>query len=172
MSKYESKIKQVPYSQSMVYGKLSDLNNLSALKEKMGSTDIPDNLKNQVNEEQLHKAKEVLEKMEFTSDTISIDIAPVGKFVIEVVERQPEKLIKLSSSQSPIPITLWIQILPTSDTTSKMKLTLETELNMFMKMMVGGKLKDGIDKFADMLARIPYGADIQTDAPQPGIENL
>lgn len=158
MAKYESGVKQIPYSQSVVYGKLSDLSNLESLKEKMGTTDIPDNIKEQANEEQINKAKEVLEKMEFTSDTISIDVAPIGKLMIEIIERQPEKLIKMTSTQSPVPLTLWIQLVPTGDESCKMRLTLETELNMFLKMMIGSKLKDGIDKFADMLARIPYNS--------------
>ncbi len=156
MSKYESGVKQIPYPQSVVYNKLSDLNNLSVLKEKLGTTDIPEDIKQQVDDSQINKAKEVLEKMEFTSDSISIDIAPLGKLIIGVVERQPEKLIKLSSTESPVPVKLWIQLLPTSETSCKMRLTLEAELNMFMKMAIGGKLKDGIDKFAEMLARIPY----------------
>ena len=40
-----------------------------------------------------------------------------------------------------------------------MRLTLDAELNMFLKMALGGKLKDGVDKFADMLAKIPYGTE-------------
>jgi hypothetical protein len=158
MAKYESGVKQIPYSQSVVYGKLSDLSNLESLKEKMGTTDIPDNIKDQASEEQINKAKEVFEKMEFTADTISIDVAPIGKLMIEIIERQPEKLIKMTSTQSPVPLTLWIQLVPTGDESCKMRLTLETELNMFLKMMIGSKLKDGIDKFADMLARIPYNS--------------
>lgn len=171
MAKYESGVKQVPYSQSIVYNKLSDLNNLAVLKEKVGNTEIPDNIKEQTNEEQINKAKELLEKMEFTTDSMSIEIAPVGKLVIEIIERQPEKLIKMSSTQSPIPITLWIQILPVTETSSKMKLTIETELNMFLKMMIGSKLKDGIDKFADMLARIPYGSNSSTESLESSAES-
>jgi hypothetical protein len=37
-----------------------------------------------------------------------------------------------------------------------MRLTLKADLNPMIKMMVGSKLKDGIDKFADMLAMIKY----------------
>ena len=37
-----------------------------------------------------------------------------------------------------------------------MKLTLRADLNPMIKMMIGGKLKEGINKFADMLAMIPY----------------
>ena len=159
MAKYESKKKAIPYAQSVVYAKLSDLRNLEVLKTRLNSDqpDIQDEMKAQVNDEQLSKAKELIQNMEFTADTMSIDIPPVGKLVVEIIEREPEKLVKLTSTQSPIPLTMWIQLVPTSDTSCAMRVTLEAELNMFLKMAIGGKLKDGVDKFADMLAKIPYG---------------
>jgi hypothetical protein len=159
MAKYESKKKAIPYAQSVVYAKLSDLRNLEVLKTRLNSDqpDIPDDMKSQVSDDQLSKAKELIQNMEFTADTMSIDIPPVGKLVVEIIEREPEKLVKLTSTQSPIPLTMWIQLVPTSDTSCAMRLTLEAELNMFLKMAVGGKLKEGVDKFADMLAKIPYG---------------
>ena len=115
MAKYESGIKQVPYSQEIVYAKLSDLTNLAALKDKMNNPDAA------------------------------------------IIEREEPKLVKFASEKSPIPITLWIQLLPTSADSCKMRVTLEAELNFMFKAMIGGKLKDGVDKFADMLASIPYG---------------
>lgn len=159
MAKYESKKKAIPYAQSVVYAKLSDLRNLEVLKTRLNrdQPDIPDDMKSQVSDDQLSKAKELIQNMEFTADTMSIDIPPVGKLVVEIIEREPEKLVKLTSTQSPIPLTMWIQLVPTSDTSCAMRLTLEAELNMFLKMAVGGKLKEGVDKFADMLAKIPYG---------------
>ncbi len=159
MAKYESKKKAIPYAQSVVYAKLSDLRNLEVLKTRLNSDqpDIPDDMKSQVSDDQLSKAKELIQNMEFTADTMSIDIPPVGKLVVEIIEREPEKLVKLTSTQSPIPLTMWIQLVPTSDSSCAMRLTLEAELNMFLKMAVGGKLKEGVDKFADMLAKIPYG---------------
>ena len=39
-----------------------------------------------------------------------------------------------------------------------MKLTIRAELNMFIKAMVSKPLKEGVEKLADMLAMIPYGA--------------
>ena len=57
---------------------------------------------------------------------------------------------------SPVPGTLWLQLLPSSDGTTRMKLTVGVELNFFMRKMIEGKLKTGIDKLADMLAMIPY----------------
>ncbi len=158
MAKYESKTKAIPYPQSAVYAKLSDLSNLEALKTRLGedNPELPEEMKAQVDEEQMNKARELVQNMEFTTDTMSIDIPPMGKLVIQIVEREPEKLVKLTSTQSPVPVTLWIQIVPTSETACAMRVTLDAELNMFLKMAIGGKLKDGVDKFADMLAKIPY----------------
>ena len=162
MAKYESGIKQIPYSQSAVYAKLSDLNNLAVIKERMNNPSVAENMKEKASEEQIKRAMMVVEKMEFTTDTMTIDMAPLGAIVIEIIEREPEKTIKMTSSQSPIPITFWIQILPTSETSSKIRLTLDAQLNPFMKMAFGGKLKDGIDQFAEMLAMIPYGDNPET----------
>ncbi len=157
MAKYESGIKQVPYSQEIVYTKLSDLTNLAALKDKMNNPDAAAMAGQQVSEEQMSQAREMLEKMEATTDTLSVQLPMVGNLVIRIIEREEPKLVKFASEESPIPITLWIQLLPTSADSCKMRVTLEAELNFMFKAMIGGKLKDGVDKFADMLASIPYG---------------
>ena len=74
----------------------------------------------------------------------------------KIIEREEPKCVKLEATTSPIPLTLWIQMLPTSDETSKMKLTLRTELNPFIKGMVQKPLQEGIEKMAEMLAQISY----------------
>ena len=51
---------------------------------------------------------------------------------------------------------LWVQVLPISETASKIKVTLDADLNFFMKQMLDKPLSQGVDKFADMLAMIPY----------------
>ena len=63
---------------------------------------------------------------------------------------------KFATEQSPIPFDLWIQVLPVTDATSKMKLTIKAELNPFIKGMVQGPLKEGVEKIADALAAIRY----------------
>jgi hypothetical protein len=37
-----------------------------------------------------------------------------------------------------------------------MRLTLKADLNPMLKMMLGNKIKSGLDKFADMLCMINY----------------
>ena len=58
--------------------------------------------------------------------------------------------------ESPIPLNLWIQILPVNENEAKMKVTIRAEVNMFMKAMVAKPLQEGVEKLADMLSMIPY----------------
>ena len=47
----------------------------------------------------------------------------------------------------------WIQLHKVSDTDTRMRLVLHIELNMMMKMMIGGKLQGAIDQIAEGIAR-------------------
>ena len=136
MNQFESQVVAIPYSQQRVYDMLSDLSHLEAVKDR-----IPQD-----------KVKE----LKFDSDTVSINVAPVGDIAFKIIEREEPKCIKLEATTSPIPLTIWVQMLPTADEASKMKLTLRTELNPFIKGMVQKPLQEGIEKMAQMLAAIKY----------------
>ena len=158
MAKYESQIKQINYPQSAVYAKLSDLNNFASIKESMSDPAIRERMaaSGQMPEDKMAQVIEKIEKMEFTTDSITINAAPLGQISLDIVEREPEKLIKFQSAQSPIGFKVWIQILPTSEVSSKIRVTIDADVNVFIKAMVDKPLKEGVDKLADMLAMIPY----------------
>ena len=81
----------------------------------------------------------------------------MGQAEIRIIERDPFKTIKISSSDSmPVEITFWIQLLPVSAYETKLRLTLSAEMSMMIKMLVNKKLEDGINRLADMLAALPY----------------
>lgn len=136
MIKFESSVKMVPASQEAVYEKLSDLNNLEKVKDRLPQ----DKVKN----------------LSFDAESLSMEVDPVGKVTLQIVEKEPCKCIKFGTTTSPLPFNLWIQILPVTNTECKMKLTIGLELNPFMKAMVQKPLQEGIEKMADMLAMIPY----------------
>ena len=158
MAKYESQIKQINYPQSAVYAKLSDLNNFASIKESMSDPAIRERMaaSGQMSEDKMAQVIEKIEQMEFTTDSITINAAPLGQISLDIVEREPEKLIKFQSAQSPIGFKVWIQILPTSEVSSKIRVTIDADVNVFIKAMVDKPLKEGVDKLADMLAMIPY----------------
>ena len=136
MSKFESKIQQVPYTQQSVYNMLSDLSNAERVKQR-------------VDDDQIHS-------MEFSNDSLSVNVPPIGKIAIQIVDREEPKCVKYKSVDSPLPFNLWVQMLPVTDTTSKMKLTLEAELNFMMKGIVSKPLQEGLEKLAEALASIHY----------------
>ena len=158
MARYESKVKTIPAPQAAVYAKLSDLNNLAVLKEKLNDPEALERIKasGKVTDDQLQKAREQLKSLEFTSDTLSVDVPPVGKIAIRIVERDPEKCVKFESEKSPIPIKFWIQVLPIDETNSKLRLTLDASVNAFVKMMIDKPLQEGIERVAEALTMIPY----------------
>jgi carbon monoxide dehydrogenase subunit G len=141
MAQFESTVKHVPYSQERVYNKLSDLNNLESVRERL------DMLK--------EKLDGKLEDMAFDRDSLTLKVQGIT-LTLRIIEREPMKCIKFEGDKSPIPLNLWIQILPVTDNEAKMKVTIRAEVNMFMKAMVSKPLQEGIEKLADMLAMIPY----------------
>lgn len=138
---FESNVKHVPYSQERVYNKLSDLNNLEGVRERLDM--VKDKLDGK------------LEDMSFDRDSITLKVQGIS-LTLRIIEREPLKCIKFEGDKSPIPLNLWIQILPVTQEEAKMKVTIRAEVNMFMKAMVSRPLQEGVEKLADMLAMLPY----------------
>ena len=138
---FESSVKHIPYSQERVYNKLSDLNNLNSVHDRL------DEIK--------EKSGGKLEDMSFDQDSITIKVQGIA-LSLRIIERAPMKCIKFEGAKTPVPLHLWIQILPVSDSEAKIKVTIRAEVNMFMKAMVSKPLQDGVEKLADMLAVLPY----------------
>ncbi|MBQ1581201.1 MAG: SRPBCC family protein [Prevotella sp.] len=136
MSKFESSIRQIEYPQQIVFQGLSNLDNLSKVQDR-----IPED-----------KAKD----LSFDNDSVSINVPPVGKITLRIVEREEPKTIKFETVESPLPFNFWIQLLPVTETSCKMKLTIKADLNPFIKAMVSSHLQDGIEKIADVLQMIKY----------------
>ena len=80
---------------------------------------------------------------------------------LKMVERQPNKLIKVCADESaggmPIPFTFWAQMKDTTPEGSavprtSMRIVLDIELNPMMKMIVGNKMQDAVDSIAEQIA--------------------
>ena len=136
MSKFESSVKQIPYSQTAVYRSISDLSHLEKVRDRV-PTD---------------KVKEFM----FDADSVAVNVPPVGEIRLRIVNREEPKCVKFETVQSPMPFFLWVQMLPVTETSSKMKVTVEADIPLMLKAMVSGPLKDAVEKVADALASIRY----------------
>ena len=149
--KYVSEPREINFSQEMVFSKLSNLKNL----EQFVTTEKLEELKNKGVDTKGFN----LEDFSATEDRCSFKINPVGLVGIEIIEREPFKSIKFQGEKSvPFPVTFWVQLAPMDENSCKIKLTLHAELNMMIKMMVGGYLEKGIEKLAEMLTTVDYSA--------------
>ena len=135
MATFESSVRQIPHSQQAVYNMLSDLSNIDRVKDRIPADKLND--------------------LTFDADSMSIS-TPMGAVKLKIVDREEPKCIKFETEQSPLPFNFWIQILPVTDTSCKMKLAIKAELNPFIKGMVSKPLQEGIEKIADALQMINY----------------
>ena len=135
MTKFESSVKQIPYPVENVYRNISDLSNLERVRDR-----IPE---------------DKLQDFQFDSDSVQVSV-PVGTIKLRIIEREENKCVKFETEQSPLPFNLWIQVLPVSETESKMKVTVKADIPFMLKGMVSGPLQDGVEKIADALAQIPF----------------
>lgn len=136
MTKFESSIKQIPYPVEAVYRNISDLSNLERVRDR-----IP---------------QDKLQDFQFDSDSVQVSVSPVGTIKLRICDREENKCVKFETEQSPLAFNLWIQVLPVSDTTSKMKVTVQADIPFMLKGMVSGPLQDGVEKIADALSQIPF----------------
>ena len=134
--KFVSEIKRIPHKAEHIYGMLSDLSNLERVKDRIPAGKVQD--------------------FTFDSDSCSVSVDPVGKICFQIVEREPNQLIKFATTNSPIPLHLWIQLKEVAEADTCMKLTVGAELNPFIKQMVAKPLQEAIDKMAEVLTVLPY----------------
>lgn len=135
-TRFESSIKQIPYTQQSVYDMLSNMENIEKVMDRVPQDKIKD--------------------ISFDRNTVSVSVEPVGNIKLRVCDREEPKCVKFQTMESPVPFTVWIQMLPVTSTTSKMKVTAEADLNPFVKAMVEGKLRDGVEQIANGLSQIRY----------------
>ena len=150
VQKYVSDIKNLNWSNEIVYDRLSNLEFLNFLFN-------PDNLEKA--KQQMGDKADKLNIEDFSADRDScrFTISPVGQVGLRITEREELKTIKISNDAGPIDFKIWIQIVPVDNFNSKLRLTIHTELNMMMKMMVGKKLKEGVNQIANGFTQIPFG---------------
>lgn len=128
LEKYESKQVQIARPAEMIYKTLSDFSNFTPILQ------------------------DKVEDWCATSDTCSFKVK--GFTVkLRIVEREENRVVKVSGEDgSPFDFTFWLQLKEMDANDTRMRLVLHIELNMMMKMMIGGKVKDALDQIADQIA--------------------
>lgn len=162
MNKYESTVKNVHAPVERVYARLSDLTSLEVLKERVDDPRFEEMINSQVPQdkrptpEQMQKLRNNIRNLQLTPDSVAGHIGPLGDFTLRIVERTEPKLVKLELEGAPIQVTMWVQMLPSDEDNSRMKVTLGADLNFFIRKMIEGKLEQAAEGLAVFLSQLPY----------------
>ncbi len=133
-TKIESKTGKINGSAERVYLFLSSFNNFSKL--------IPsDKVKNwQADQDQCH----------FT-------VEGIGEAGLQIIEKVPYSLIKITGEKgSKLNFFFWIQLKEIEPNDTRIKLTIQADLNPMIKMMATKPLQNFVDTLVDQLEKIPF----------------
>ena len=134
MIKLESRIGKINNSEENVYNFLSDFNNF---KELIPGDKIKD--------------------WESSSDTCRFTIESIGEARMQIVEKQPYKLIKVSSQvNNNIDFNFWIQIKQAGDNDTRIKLTIKADVNPMLQMVAKKPLQTFLDSLIDQIEKLPF----------------
>jgi carbon monoxide dehydrogenase subunit G len=136
MTEFISDIKTIPYSQENVYAVLSDFSNLRRMKGRVHLDQV--------------------ENFSYDTDSCSFSVKSLGKIEFSIVERKPFNTVKYTTTQSPIAASLYVELKESGASETKLKLTIEADLNIFIKPVISKHLKEGVNRIADVLTDISY----------------
>jgi len=133
--KIESRIARVNTSEQQVYKFIADFRNFN----------------NFIPEEQISN-------WNAEEDSCSFSVQALGSVSLNMIEREANKLVKIASDpgKSSQNFTLWIQIKEVEENDSRVKITIEPQVNAMMAAMVKGPLKKFVDQLASQIEQFDF----------------
>jgi len=135
MTNYESEVKTIFSNIEKVFNQLSDLTNLESLLDGNKSG-----------------VKDKLKDLQFDADSFNFSIETFGKIGFRIIERKPFEIVKFQSEYFPVKMNAWIRLNETAENETNMKLSIEADIPLMIKVMVDSKLKEMVNLLADTIS--------------------
>lgn len=136
MATYKSPATQVNIPAEELAAKFADFTALQSAMEAMPA-----------------EKREKIGNVEFTKDTIKIVTPQVGAITLRATERTPE-LIVLEAEGSPVPMKLMVGMTPVGSSATSVTGTIDVELPMMLKPLIGPAMQKAADQFGNMFASL------------------
>ncbi|MCH5331315.1 MAG: polyketide cyclase [Alistipes sp.] len=130
MAEYESKQQQILLPADAVYTVISRMDNLTpALQDKVEEWQADEN------------------HCSFKAKGFTVKL--------QIIDKEQPKYVKITGDDGGVPIdfNFWIQLHSVSECDTRIRLVLHADLNMMMKMMIGGKIKPALDQMVENIAQ-------------------
>lgn len=144
MSVYKSDKVELSAPAESVYAKLSNLENLRSMLAGVPAESVPED------------KRELFDSISITPDSISVPAGPVGNLTFKVVEKTEPSRIKLAAENSPIPLSLQMNLEPKGPDASEAQVMIDIALPAMLAPMVGGQIQKMADQFGQVLKAIPF----------------
>ena len=110
-----------------------------------------------------HNFKELLPEdkvsgWEASEEKCSFQVDPLGRTGLMIIEKQPYKLVKMSSDPefSSYQFLIWVQLKKLSDRDTRIKITVEPQVNKMLLPMIRGPLKKLADGLIDKMESFDF----------------
>ena len=134
METIKSKIGIIKQTDEKVFGFLSDFRNFSKF--------IP---------------SDKINNWSATSDTCHFNIMGIGQAGLIILEKSPNKLIKISSHENTVvKFLLWININRVDETSSEIHITIQPDVNPVMMTLIKSQLKSFADLLITQIEKISF----------------
>lgn len=144
MATYQSPEVSLHAPAEAVFAKLSNLENLRSLLEKVPADQIPAD------------KREMFDNITITADSITVPGGPVGSLTFRVKEKREPSLIRLEGEGSPVPLSLSLNISPDGADYSRAQAEIDIAIPAMLKPMVSGPIQKMADQFGQVLKAIPF----------------
>lgn len=89
----------------------------------------------------------------FSTDRISIKTAQVGEIGFKVKERSAAKVV-FAAENSPVAMEIIISLKELGDSECEMSTSMEVDIPVFLRPMVGGAMQKAVDQFAQLMQQM------------------
>lgn len=129
LEKYESKQQQILRPASQIYAVVSRFDNFTPI------------------------LKDKVEEWQADEDSCSFKVKGFT-MSLRMIDREESKFVKIvGEGVTPVDFTFWLQLHEVTPTDTRIRLVLHVELNMMMRMMIGGKLQKALDQIVEQIAQ-------------------
>ena len=136
MIEFSSDVKTIYHTDRDIFRVLSDLRNLNLIKDFIPEDKIKDFI--------------------FDKDSVSFRVETIGRVTFQVIERQPESLIRFKSVKLPFEVFLEIQLQLKSEEETELTMMVKSTLIPIMKGVVEKPMREAVDRISDALTQLPY----------------
>ncbi len=136
--KYTGKPYRVNMAQSALYERMSNLGDIRSrmseipeeLKAKLGTVNFPDD------------------------ETLAFSAPGVGEMKFRIAGRTPSEAVRFLCDTGMMPIYVDITLTPAGEESTDVAASIEAEIPMMLRPLIGGKLQEAADKFGEMFGQL------------------